>query len=248
VGAALRRQELPDKAIVEADYIEHLKQLIATEYVPDSPTHDLTHLARVASLGSQICATEGGDKLIVASAAWLHDLHRDARRAGRDFFLPPEQMDDRVRGYLAKVDIPREFHGNILEAIHYTDRFSFSDRSTHSTVIEAKILRDADCLDAIGAIGIARAFSFGGAHGIPLWDEAAFKETSVYTQSDRPSSTLQHFHDKLLRLSEELETPTARELGRRRSAYLESFVPQFIEEWREDMASSTSVRRLKSSL
>jgi uncharacterized protein len=226
---------LPGKAITESDCVQRLRGLMANEYVPDSPTHDLTHLARVASLGEQMCETEGGSKLIVASAAWLHDLHRDARQSDTEFFVPPEQMDGKVRLYLAKAEVPDEIHDDILEAIHYTDRFSFSDRPTYATTVEAMILRDADCLDAIGAIGIARAFSFGGSHGIALWEEASFEEPSIYRQADRPASTIQHFYDKLLRLSGEMETATGRELAQRRGAYMESFVGQFMEEWHEDM-------------
>jgi uncharacterized protein len=236
VGAVPRRNELPGKVIAESDCVQRLRELVANEYVPDSPTHDLTHLARVASLGEQMCRTEGGDRLIVVSAAWLHDLHRDAGQSDTEFFVPPEQMDGKVRLYLAKAEVPDEIHDAILEAIHYTDRFSFSDRPIYATTIEARILRDADFLDAIGAIGIARAFSFGGSHGIALWEEASYQESSVYRQADRPASTIQHFYDKLLRLPGEMETATGRELARQRGAYMETFVRQFMEEWREDMA------------
>jgi uncharacterized protein len=243
VGAVPRRNELPGKVIAESDCVQQLRELMANEYVPDSPTHDLTHLARVASLGEQMCRNEGGDRLTVVSAAWLHDLHRDAGQPDTDagqpdteFFVPPEQMDGRVRLYLAKAEVPDEIHDAILEAIHYTDRFSFSDRPIYATTIEAMILRDADCLDAIGAIGIARAFSFGGSHDIPLWEGASYAESSVYRQADRPTSTIRHFYDKLLRLAGEMETATGRELARQRGVYMETFVRQFMEEWREDTA------------
>jgi len=226
---------LPSKLITEPDCVRQLRELISTEYVPDSPTHDLTHLARVASLGEQMCSAEGADSLVVVAAAWLHDLHREARKSNADFFVPPEQLDARVQIYLAKSGVPDEIHDQILEAIHYTDRFSFSDRPTYATTIEAMILRDADCLDAIGAIGIARAFSFGGAHDIVLWEETSFEETSVYQQSERPGSTIQHFYDKLLRLAGEMETSSGKHLAQRRGEYLEGYVRQFMDEWREDM-------------
>jgi len=229
---------LPGKTIAGSDCVQRLRELMTNEYTPDSPTHDLTHLARVASLGEQMCGTEGGDRLIVVSAAWLHDLHRNAGQPDTEFFVPPEQMDGKVRLYLARAEVPDEIHDAILEAIHYTDRFSFSDRPVYATTIEAMILRDADCLDAIGAIGIARAFSFGGSHGIPLWDDSSFEESSVYRQTDRPGSTIQHFHDKLLRLADEMETATGKKLAQQRGAYMESFVRQFMEEWREDMTGA----------
>lgn len=98
-------------------------------------------------------------------------------------------------------------------------------------------MRDADCLDAIGAIGIARAFSFGGAHNIPIWDGAALAEGDIYRQSERPASTIHHFYDKLLRVASQLETPTAVKLATSRHAYLRGFIDQFMEELHEDMNS-----------
>jgi uncharacterized protein len=136
---------------------------------------------------------------------------------------------------LARADIPENIYPDILEAIHYTDRFTFSDRSLYDTTIEARAVRDADCLDAMGAIGVARAFAFGGAHDIPLWRDTPLREDATYIQSDRPSSTMEHFRDKLLRLVGELQTGTAIKLGAGRHAYLHGFVSQFMEELSEDV-------------
>jgi uncharacterized protein len=109
-------------------------------------------------------------------------------------------------------------------------------------------VRDADCLDAIGAIGIARAFTFGGSRGIPMWKESAFKPDSTYRQSERPSSTIQHFYDKLLRLGADLETPSARKLGSERSEYLTDFVKHFMHEWSEDLDAVAAGRWLEIGL
>jgi uncharacterized protein len=219
--------------------IMQIVSLVREEYVPDSPTHDLSHLVRVASLSSRICSDEGGDQLIALSAAWLHDLHREAQAEGGEFFVSPERLDERAERILTRADIPSNIHPEILEAIHYTDRFSFSDRSVYKTTIEARAVRDADCLDAIGAIGVARAFSFGGAHSIPIWKDAAPSEGNMYIQSERPASTIQHFYDKLLRLVDELETATAIKLATGRHAYLRQFVDQFLQELDEDMDSTS---------
>jgi uncharacterized protein len=228
---------VPAQSKFPQDQISPIVNLIREEYVPDSPTHDLSHLARVASLASRICSDEGGDQIIAASAAWLHDLHREARVEGGDFFVSPERLDERAEHILNRADIPDYMHSQILEAIHYTDRFSFSDRSVYNTTIEAKAVRDADCLDAIGAIGIARAFSFGGAHNIPIWDEAAPCGGGLYIQSERPASTIHHFYDKLLRLAGELETATGVKLANDRNAYLHGFIAQFMDELHEDLGS-----------
>jgi len=139
---------------------------------------------------------------------------------------------------MATSGIPCRLHKAILDAIHYTDRYSFSDRLPYEATAEARAVRDADMLDAVGAIGIARAFSFGGAHNIPLWDKPRSNGANAshrYIQSERPVSTIHHFSDKLLRLYSELETPTARRLADRRTKYMSLFVEEFKHEWCYDL-------------
>jgi uncharacterized protein len=220
---------------VEPGVTERLASLIRAEYVPDSPTHDHWHLERVAGLAERICAAEGGDQFIAISAAWLHDLHRENRSSG-EFFVPPEDMDQRAEQLLLYAGVPVQLHAQILAAIHYTDHYSFSDRPTYRTSIEARAVRDADSLDAIGAIGVARAFTFGGRHGIPLWTGAVADDRGTYVHSRRPESTIHHFYEKLLRLPAELETRTARKLAERRIRLMEQFVDEFAREWRDDLA------------
>jgi uncharacterized protein len=227
--------------------VRRLANLVLAQYIPDSPTHDHSHLERVAALTMRICTAEGGNQLVALSAAWLHDLHRESSSGDSQFFASPEASDERAERFLAEAGIPKSFHGEILDAIHYTDRYSFSDRPPHEARIEAQAVRDADNLDAIGAIGIARAFSFGGAHGIPLWEHGAEEEPETYVQSERPPSTIHHFHEKLLRLPAELETETAIKLAGRRSTYMEQFVDEFMYEWRDDFNWDGSSYRIFGS-
>ncbi|HEY8473264.1 MAG TPA: HD domain-containing protein [Natronosporangium sp.] len=214
--------------------LQRLVTVVRREYMPDSPTHDHSHLARVAALAATLCRAEGGNEVIVHCAAWLHDLHREARPAGREFFVSPEAMDGRAIHYLEVAGIPGHLHAAVLEAIHYTDRYSFSDRPPHAASLEARCVRDADNLDAIGAIGVARTFAFGGSHDIPLFVDEAELRARLFEHDEKPASTIHHFYDKLLRLPGELETPTARRLGERRGQYLKDFVRQFMWEWDED--------------
>lgn len=220
------------------EQVSRLAAAVRQRYVPDSPTHDRFHLARVAALAERICVAEGGNTLVALAAAWLHDLHRQARPPGAAWFVSPEEMDDQARRYLTEAGIAEALHGPILAAIHYTDRFSFSDRGTTDLAPpEARAVRDADNLDAIGAIGVARAFSFGGSHDIPLYNSEAPPPNGTYTQAERPASTLHHFHEKLLKLHTELETKTALRIAERRHAYLDQFVREFLREWDEDFAA-----------
>lgn len=220
------------------DEVCRLVELVRRRYVPDSPTHDHFHLERVAALATSICVVEGGDEVVAVCAAWLHDLHRDVRTSGGRFFVTPEAVDGRAEELLRQAAIPQALHTPILDAVHYTDRYTFSDRPTYAVPIEAMAVRDADNLDAIGAIGVARTFCFGGAHGIPLWTGEPVAERG-YVQTERPASTIQHFHDKLLRLAGEFETPTAVRIARRRQEYMRRFVDEFMVEWREDFQADT---------
>lgn len=220
---------------VEHGQTERLASLIREQYIPDSPTHDHWHLERVAGLAERICAAEGGDQSIAVTAAWLHDLHRENGPNG-DFFVPPESMDQRAEQLLLEAGVPTLLHAQILEAVHYTDHYSFSDRPIYRASIEAQAVRDADSLDAIGAIGIARAFSFGGRHSIPLWTGVAVDGCGTYVHAKRPESTIHHFYEKLLRLRAELETRTARRIAKRRIWIMEQFVDEFVREWHDDFA------------
>ncbi|MBR9701732.1 hypothetical protein GOV13_02310 [Candidatus Pacearchaeota archaeon] len=96
------------------------------------------------------------------------------------------------------------------------------------------IIQDADNLDSIGAIGIARCFAFGGFHNSPLWD-GKFVENSFYEPSKINNSSLQHFNDKLLKIKENLNTNTAREIAEKRHQFLKAFVDQFIKEWEGEL-------------
>lgn len=217
------------------DQLSRVAELVSTSYVPDSPTHDLSHLARVAAMAARICHQEGGDLLVAVSAAWLHDLHRQAELERKQFFVAPDCMDARALEVLTEAEVPERIRGQILDAIHYTDTFSFSDRVKFVASPEARAVRDADCLDAIGAIGVARAFSFGGSRNIAMWHPSSFASDAQYDQSKRPSSTIQHFYDKLLKVESDLQTATAKEMAAARGKYLRQFVDQFMIEWSEDL-------------
>ena len=218
-------------------WLSELITAVREGYQPDSPTHDLSHLDRVASLAGRICREEGADERVVVCAAWLHDLHRDKSSFRNEFFVAPDYFDDRAREFLVRARVPGSLHDHVLGAIHYTDKYSFSDRFPRSATVEARCLRDADNLDAIGAIGVARAFSFGGSHDIPIWTRDVPFQQRAFDQSVRPSSTIHHFQEKLMRMRNEFETDTARRLAHARSDYLDDFAHRLMAEWTEDLAS-----------
>jgi len=188
---------------------------------PYDPCHDAFHVARVARNAVLIARAEGADAEVCEAAAWLHDLDR----AGAKDPLGA------AREHLAAVGASAKLADRVLEAVERHKDKSFAPGGVRPRSLEAAVLSDADKLEAIGAIGIARAFSFGGLKGRTLWDGAPTQTPEVYV-SGAHGSTVQHFYDKLLRLQADFATPTGRRLGAQRSAFLQSFLDQFFLEWR----------------
>ena len=189
----------------------------ATSY---DPCHDIYHVDRVARNARVLAVAEGADVDVVASAAYLHDLDRtgEADPLGA------------ARAHLAAVHAPEDFATRVLEAVERHKDKSFQAGGARPRSLEAAVLSDADKLEAIGAIGVARAFSYGGLKQRPLWDGAKPETPEVYV-SGAKGSTVQHFYDKLLRIRGEFVTPTARRLAEERHAFLEQFLAAFYREW-----------------
>jgi uncharacterized protein len=224
-------RESPENLPIKPDLIiilQALKTQVNSTFSPDSPTHGSDHLRRVANLSARIAIKEGADPFVTAAAAWLHDLHRDINASPT---AQPDATDHRAIELMRRAKVPPEYYQSILESVHHTDSFSFSDRPLKNASLEAQCLRDADNLDAIGAIGIARTFTYGGSHDIPLWEPDIPIEIDLYNDHCREASTIHHFYEKLLRLKNDFETETGRSLAHERAEYLETFLATFLSEW-----------------
>ncbi|MGQ8966440.1 Mn(2+)-dependent (deoxy)ribonucleoside pyrophosphohydrolase [Bacillus subtilis] len=191
------------KELKQAEQIRAWVQSILTD---ESSGHDWHHVSRVADLAAYIGEKEKADLFIVETAALVHDLI--------DVKLP-----DTVRLSVSEVYDQLVFFGvgkeNADRVIHIITRMSFRDReklAKEPLSIEGKAVQDADRLDAIGAVGIARAFMFAGANGHSLYGD----DQSAYA----------HFFQKLLRLKDMMNTDTARELAEERHNFMLQFVRQ----------------------
>ena len=186
------REEIIEKAI---EYISELFQ-------GNSGGHDKEHTLRVYKNAMSIAEGEDCDLQIVALAALLHDAD--------DHKLFHTENNQNARSFLIENDIPDDEIEKICAVINAV---SFSkNKGKVPETIEGKIVQDADRLDAMGAIGIARTFAYGGEHGRAL------------------SDSVQHFHDKLLLLKDMMNTKTAKKIAINRHEFLESFLAELSDE------------------
>ena len=207
-----------DFDLIEADLIEEIGAL----YEGKDPAHDFTHALRVFRTAMAIVEAEGADPTIVALAALLHDAASGPKNRSRD--EAEERVLEGVEALLKRWGYPDEVIEGVLYAVEVHSYSKGIDPSTP----EARVLQDADRLDAIGAIGIARVFMTGGALRRPLYHpEDPFCRRR---EPDDGEWNLDHFFSKLLKLEEGMKTEAGERLARRRGAFLRRYLSELEEE------------------
>jgi uncharacterized protein len=189
--------------------------------------HDWWHIQRVYTTACSMAEMIASDRLIVALSALLHDI-ADAKFNDGDEEIGPSK----VRAFLKTTGLNDE----IVEAVVYIVRnmsFKASYSFAGNKSIEFQIVQDADRLDAIGAIGIARAFSYGGYKGRPFYDPEIPPEkyTNGKDYKSSISPTINHFYEKLLLLKELMNTDEGKRRAEKRHLYMVSYLQQFFDEW-----------------
>ena len=202
--------------MIDNEVLVEAETYARTIFAGDASGHDFEHTMRVYHTARRIAREEDADQGIVCLAALLHDVD-DAK-------LSPDTTVTlgNARSFLEAHGIEGAEAEAVLTAIREVS-FSKNGGKAPST-LEAACVRDADRLDAIGAIGIARTFAFGGSHGRTLHDP---------TGTDR-ATTIAHFYDKLLLLKDMMCTQAGRNLAQGRDRYLRSFLDEFMAEWEGD--------------
>jgi len=189
--------------------------------------HDWFHIERVYRNALLIAKSEECDLLVVKLAALLHDI-ADSKFHNGDETVGPKM----ARDFLIGSNVNEE---TILHVVNIIENISFKGGNSAKTFhsIELDIVQDADRLDAIGAIGIARAFNYGGFKNRQLYNPEKKPKFGMdkeeYKKSDSP--TINHFYEKLLTLKDRMNTKTGKELALARHHYLENFLTQFYDEW-----------------
>lgn len=206
---------------------EEVKSLVEQKFKKESADHDWYHIERVLKLAEYIQDREGGDLLVVRLAALLHDISDHKLNGGI------KNDCGRVsREILNKLDADENLIDRVCAIV---DKVSFKGAGVEDEVgsIELDIVRDADRLDAIGAIGIARAFHYGGKNNRSFYEPnlGPSLHSDFDTYSSDKSHTLNHFYEKLLLIKDRLRTKTARDIGEERHQIMAAFVADFLNEW-----------------
>lgn len=211
---------------VKDEIIRQTEEYVRNELGNDATGHDWYHIDRVRRNALYISKKEQkGEPFIIEMAALLHDIPDEKLNNG------PKQGERKLAAFLETLPLETEDKEHIWQIIATISYKGGSGRPFSS--IEAEIVQDADRLDAIGAIGIARTFAYGGKKGQPIYDPniKAREKMSLEEYRNGRSSTINHFYEKLLKLKNLLNTETARKMAESRQQLMELFLQHFYEEW-----------------
>ncbi|MCP3738867.1 HD domain-containing protein [Rossellomorea sp. BNER] len=192
----------------------------------DASGHDWHHIDRVRKLALHIGRKEGiNDLHIIELSALLHDVSDDKLQPS---YMRGQELLESILDQLNLHQIDKSKIKSIIDSVS----FKGGNQKPLSS-IEAKIVRDADRLDAIGAIGIARTFAYGGSKGQSLYNPelSVRKNMTLEEYRNGESSSIHHFYEKLLTLKDSMCTNTGREIAEERHTYMEGFLKQFFNEW-----------------
>lgn len=213
--------------MTESLVIKNAETFVKKALSGEGTGHDWWHIERVRNNARRICKSEKADMFVVDLALLLHDV------GDRKVLNTDEDDYSIARNFLVKQKVPLETIEKIMFII---ENMSFSkslNSKKDSAPLEFYVVQDADRLDAIGAIGIARVFAYGGSKARPLYDPTKTAQKINTTKNYRKlnSSSLHHFEEKLFLLKGLMNTKTAKRIAQERHVYMKSYVKQFLLEW-----------------
>ncbi len=213
--------------------IQKIEDIIKDTFHSETSGHDLYHLRRVYKLALKIADKEGGDKLIIGVSAFLHDLHRIIQKESGKMCSPKDSLP-RVKEILDKLELSDKQKEHILYCVEMHEEYSFNSEHQNTSDLETLIIQDADRIDAIGAIGVARLFSYAATHNLPMYLPEAKMDETDYDANVHDPDAIQHIYKKLLKLKDAMNTETAKQLAESRHSFLENFVKEFLAEWNSE--------------
>lgn len=196
----------------EKDLIRRIESIVTRRLADQQAGHGMDHILRVLKSAREIQAAAGGDAFIVESAALLHDIG-DAK-----FHDGVERSGEMSREILGDLKVPADITDHV---VHIVDNISFRKGAEAEPLsLEGKVVQDADRLDALGAIGIVRTIEYGASKGQPFY---------LPHNTDQKTG-VGHFHEKLFKLRELLNTDAAKKMAIDREQFMKAFLDQFLSE------------------
>jgi Predicted HD superfamily hydrolase len=212
--------------MTQNDIIQKTSEYIKQEFSNDSSGHDWWHIYRVWKNAITICRHEKADAFVVELAALLHDLD------DWKFNESEDETPQRAKAWMQQCAVDLRVNEQVCEII-----MNVSYKGAHvenkMKSLEGFIVQDADRLDAIGAIGIGRAFAYGGYKNRPMYDPESPSQmhASFEEYKNSKSATINHFYEKLLLLKDMMNTPSAKKIAEQRHEVMLRFLDQFMNEW-----------------
>ena len=207
--------------------IRNAEQFVKERLAGEGTGHDWWHIERVLSNARLICKTEKADRFIVDLALLLHDV-------GDRKVINTEEDDYSIaEDFLKKEKVDAKVIEHIMFIIKHMSFSKSLNNRRDDAPIEFYIVQDADRLDALGAIGIARTFAFGGSKSRPLYDptKTAQEIGSLKKYRAMKSSSFHHFEEKVLLLKDLMNTKTGKRIAKGRHEYVRAYMKEFLAEW-----------------
>ncbi|MBV6443156.1 MAG: putative protein YedJ [Saprospiraceae bacterium] len=207
--------------------IERTASFVEQTLKGEGSGHDWWHIYRVWKTSKSIANEEKANNLVVELAALLHDI-ADWKSYGGDFTIGPKKAKE----WLTQFNLPTQ----VVEDICYIiANISFKGVSSEKPkmTLEGQIVQDADRLDAMGAMGIARTFTYGGSKGRVMYDPEIkpIDHTSTASYVNNNSPSINHFYEKLLLLKNLMNTEYGKKVAEQRHKFMELYLDQFFKEW-----------------
>ncbi len=209
------------------DIVKKTEEHVRSLFEGEESGHDWWHIFRVERLAAAIGEREGADPFVVKLGALLHDI-ADWKFHGGDHEVGPRRSREWLKGLGVEPDAVARV-AEIVEDIS----FKGAGVKTPMRTLEGRCVQDADRLEALGAIGIGRAFAYGGHDGRAMHDPAKSpQQHATFAQyKAAKGTTVNHFFEKLLLLKDRMNTRTGRAIAERRHAFMERYLARFFAEW-----------------
>lgn len=211
--------------------IEKLKIKIVEYFQDDATGHNIDHLSRVLNYALHLQSKEGGDIIVVGISAFIHDIHRIMSNVEKRYVSPKESLKV-VAKFIEDLDITDNQKQHILYAVEHHEEYAWEKDGVTVVDIESKLLQDADNLDAIGVMGVIRAFKYGSEHSRVDYDPDTPLYTNEFSESGPDdASTIHHIYNKLMRLGANMNTETAKKIAKQKTDFMSSFIDLYINEY-----------------